>query len=267
MIEIPKTTLCCIDCYNYELSIRAIKHCLQLCRFGKSLFFTDKDFIVEGIETIKIPSIKTKEQYSTFVLKELNNYINTDFVLMIQWDGYIVHPESWMSEFQNYDYIGAQWPWYNDGFNIGNGGFSLRSKRILQALSNNIPITIDSLKYGEDTFICRLQRNFLEAEYYIKFAPESVADRFSHERSDPVGKPFGFHGLFNMWRYLRDKELPIVIDQLNPRTLGSIETTQLGFYYYKLGKFKQAKIICNNILKFYPANKDAYNLLQILKTL
>jgi hypothetical protein len=267
MQEIPNTTLCCIDCYNYELSIRAIRHCLQLCKFDKALFLSDKAIILEDIETIKITSIRTKEQYSIFVLKLLNEYINTDFVLMIQWDGYIVNPDSWTGEFQTYDYIGAKWHWYNDGLNVGNGGFSLRSKRLLQALSNNIPVTPDSLKYGEDTFICRLHRNELEAGYSIKFAPESIADRFSHERSDPVGKPFGFHGLFNMWRYLRDTELPNFIDQLNPLTFSSIEAAELGFYYYELGKFKQTEIICKNILKHYPDDKDALKMLQILKTL
>ena len=79
----------------------------------------------------------------------LNNYIDSDFVLIIQDDGHIVNPHLWDNEFLNYDYIGAPWPnnkkWKNrfskydekvssniirnfNLNNIGNGGFSLRSK-------------------------------------------------------------------------------------------------------------------------------------------
>jgi tetratricopeptide (TPR) repeat protein len=239
---------------------------MQSCKFDRVLLLSDRVFNLDNIESLKIPSINTKEHYSTFVLKELNKYIQTDFVLMIQWDGYIVHAESWLTEFQNYDYIGAKWHWYNDGFNIGNGGFSFRSKRLLHVLSNDkVPITSESLKYGEDTFICRLYRRFLETQDGIKFAPESIADRFSHERSDPIGKPFGFHGLFNMWRYVGDEELKGFANLLNPRTLGSIEALELGYAYYKLGKFKQAEIIYNKIIKFCPENTDALKLRQMLR--
>ena len=260
------TTLCCIDCNNYELSILAIKHCLQLCQFSKILFFTDKEFNLENIAVLKIPKITTKEQYSIFVLKELNGYIDTDFVLIIQWDGFIVNPDAWTQEFQNYDYIGAKWPWYNDGFNVGNGGFSLRSKRLLQILSGDkFKISIHSLKYGEDTYICRTYRRFLENEYGIKFAHESVADRFSYERIEPVGNPFGFHGLFNMWRYVKEEEFVNFIQLLHPRTLNSIEAFELAMNYQKLAKVKQAEIICRRILEFYSHNQNAQELLTAIE--
>ncbi len=266
MIKIPDTTLCCIDCYNHELSIRAIKHCLQMCHFEKVLFLTDKKYNkLEDIRVITIPNIKTKEQYSIFVIKELNKYIETDFVLLIQYDGFIVNPDAWVEQFQGYDYIGAKWYWYNDGFNVGNGGFSMRSKRLLQALSNNsIPISIESLKYGEDTFICRLFRRLLENKYGIKFANEYIADRFSHERSEPVGKTFGFHGLFNMWRYINDEDLENFTNLLHPRTLNAIETFELAMNYHAIGKKKQAEIICRKILQHYPNHSQSLLLLKKL---
>ncbi|MBM4137602.1 MAG: hypothetical protein FJ241_12350 [Nitrospira sp.] len=266
MIEIENTTLCCIDCYNYALSIKAIEHCLESCKFKDILFLTDNEYYLKNTEGFIIPGIKTKEQYSIFVLKELNKYIKTDFVLLIQYDGFIVNPDSWSNEFQKYDYIGAKWWWYNDGMNVGNGGFSLRSKRLLQALSNdNVPISIESLKYGEDTFICRIYRRFLENKYGIKFAPESIADQFSHERSDPVGNPFGFHGLFNLWRYIKDEELIYFMSLLSPRTLNEVETFELASNYYKIGKLKEAEIICRKILECHPHHVDAQSLLRMLK--
>ena len=265
MIEISNTTLCCIDCYNYELSIKAILHCLQSCKFGSALYLTDKEYNLENIRVHKIPSITTKEQYSVFIIKELNKYIDTDFVLLIQYDGFIVNPDAWTVEFQQYDYIGAKWFWYKDGFKVGNGGFSLRSKRLLQSLSyHDIPVTADSLKYGEDSFICRTHRRYLENHFGIKFATESIADKFSYERSKPVGKPFGFHGLYNMWRYIKEEDLINFINLLHPRTLNSQETIELGMNYHKLGKVKQAEIIYRKILEFYPDRADALALIKKL---
>jgi len=263
MIEIPHTTLCCIDCYNYELSIKAIKRCLQACHFEKTLFLTDMEYQLDHIDVQKIPSIKTKEQYSMFLVRELQNYINTDFVLIIQFDGFIVNPDSWTVEFQQYDYIGAKWD-YTDGLNVGNGGFSLRSKRLLQALSNK-DIVIDSLKYGEDTFICRTYRRFLEKQYNIKFAPESIADKFSHEHFEPVGKPFGFHGLFNIWRYIEPNEIENFINLISPRSITAkqaIEAIELGLNYHTSGHLREAEIIYQKILEHYPDHTDVLALLK-----
>ncbi len=266
MLHIPYTTLCCIDCYNHELSINAIKHCLQVCSFERAIFITDKSYNLENIEVVKIPNIRTKEQYSVFILKELSKYFDTDFILLIQYDGFIVNPESWSMEFQNYDYIGAKWPWFGDGFNVGNGGFSLRSKRLMQVLgSDDFKISADSLTYGEDDYICVRYRRILENEYRIKFAPESVADRFSYERTDPVGKPFGFHGLQNMWRYLKDEELTDFIELLHNRTLDSIEIFELAMNYLKAGKIRETEVICHRILESYPHHQNVQELLKTIE--
>jgi glycosyltransferase involved in cell wall biosynthesis len=261
----PSTTLVCIDCINHDLSIKAIEHCLSVCNFDRTIFFTDRDFSLgSGIDIIKIPPISTKEEYSRFVIKELNNYIYTDFVLMIQYDGFIINPDAWTDEFLKYDYIGAKWHWYHDGFNIGNGGFSLRSKRLMQALMDE-SINASSVEYGEDTLICRTYRSLLENKYGIKFAPEALADRFSYERSQFTGHhPFGFHGLFNMWRYLKSEYLPDLINNLSPRTLGTIEALELGMNYHNGGQFKESKIVCRKILEFHPDHPQA---LAMLKTI
>jgi hypothetical protein len=266
MIEIPNTTLCCIDCLNYDLSIKAIKQCIQSCKFKNILFLTDKEHHLDNVDVIKIPSITTKEHYSRFVIKELNKHINTDFTLLIQWDGYIVNPYLWKNEFQDYDYIGAKWWWHNDGYNVGNGGFSLRSKRLLQTLSkNSISISDDSLKHGEDAFICRSIRKSLEIQHDIKFAPEIIADRFSHERSDPGHDTFGFHGLFNMWKYIKNiDELINFVSLLSPKTLNSMEAEELGLFYHALGQLKEAEIVYRKILEFYPNNTNVSELLDMV---
>jgi glycosyltransferase involved in cell wall biosynthesis/MoaA/NifB/PqqE/SkfB family radical SAM enzyme/predicted SAM-dependent methyltransferase len=269
-VNIPSTTLCCIDCYNHQLSIRALEYSMRQCGFDRVVFFTDREFDLEEIEVVKIPTITTKQQYSWFVLKELNKHVHTDFVLMVQYDGFIINPEAWTSEFQKYDYTGAKWHWYNDGYNVGNGGFSLRSKRLLQSLddtvnNNGISMDSDSLTYGEDSFICRTYRGLLEDKYSIKFAPEFIADRFSYERSEPVGRPFGFHGLFNMWRYITPEYLTDFVNTLSPHTLKSIEALELGVNYHNAGRLKEAETVYRKILEFHPDHQEALSMLKTLK--
>ena len=54
----------------------------------------------------------------------------------MQWDGYAVNPGAWDAAFLDCDYLGAKWSWHKDAMRVGNGGFSLRSRRLLLALQD-----------------------------------------------------------------------------------------------------------------------------------
>jgi len=128
------------------------------------------------------------------MIQDLVNYVDTDFALCTQWDGFIVNNEMYSDEFFNYDYIGAVWDW-NDEKSVGNGGFSLRSKRFLEE-SSQLPI---KNFHPEDVALCRVYRNLL-VEKGIKFAPKEIARRFSFEGNSLVGhkwngQTWGFHDL------------------------------------------------------------------------
>src|SRR6185503_19702122 len=127
----------------------------------------------------------------------------TSHVLLVQWDGYVINPAAWDPAFLECDYIGAKWFWYEDGMRVGNGGFSLRSRRLLEALQDPAIVRIGA----EDTTIGRSFRPLLEREYGIRFASEALADRFSFEVAYPIGKPFGFHGLYNFCRTVPPDEI------------------------------------------------------------
>jgi hypothetical protein len=123
-------------------------------------------------------------KYNEFGVKELYKYIETSHVLLIQHDGYVLDGSRWSDEFLQYDYIGAPWT-YKDGRNVGNGGFSLRSRRLHEILASDKSIDICS---PEDEIIGRLYRPYLEKNYGVKFAPEYLAHKFmgitmSHIRS------------------------------------------------------------------------------------
>lgn len=129
------------------------------------------------------------------MIYRLNDYIDTDFVLVVQYDGFILNPDAWTDDYLKYDYIGAPW-WENDGWIVGNGGFSLRSKKLLEILaSGKYQLTDDD---PEDWFIGVTIRKELEEEG-IKFAPVELAKQFGFEMNEKEGVmwdgQFGFHGL------------------------------------------------------------------------
>ena len=182
---------------------------MQKCRFARVLFITDRDYALEGVDCARSPAIDSREAYSRFVIKELGHYIDTDFVLLVQWDGFVVNADAWSDEFLDYDYIGAKWTFHTTGTRSATAASRLRSRRLLEALRDP-HIEVQPL---EDVAICRTFRPYLEATHAIRFAPEAVADRFSFEASYFASLPFGFHGLFNFWMFLpKDRARPLPRD-------------------------------------------------------
>jgi hypothetical protein len=112
----------------------------------------------------------------------------------VQWDGFVLDARRWDPTFLDYDFIGAPWPQFEDGHNVGNGGFSLRSRRLMRGCQDER--FTDG--HPEDVAIGRLNRDFLEDEYGCRFPSAEVAERFSYERTKPADPSFGFHGIFNM---------------------------------------------------------------------
>lgn len=197
--NLSSVTLVGIDS-NYERVRKSIDKCKRFFRFGDIKILSH----VDGEYVTRIPHIKSRAEYSQFVLKGLAKYIQTEHFLIVQHDSWIINPSAWEEQFLNYDYIGAVWNWYDDSFRVGNGGFSLRSSklaRILKHDGNIIPKNDHIIKeHQEDHNICRIYRKYLEDHYRINFADEAVAERFSVENwavKPPHNKykgSFGFHG-------------------------------------------------------------------------
>jgi len=188
---LSNVTAVIIDCVNYDGAFSAITKSMQQCKFAEVILLTDLKVASNlPFKIVNIPKISNKEQYSNFIIKELYKYINTEFALIIQHDGYVLNGDCWSTEFTKYDYIGATW-YYTDGRNVGNGGFSLRSKKLLEIVANDNLIIASN---PEDDVFCRTYRPYLEAKYHIKYAPENIADMFSFEYKEPICKTFGFHG-------------------------------------------------------------------------
>ena len=154
------------------------------------------------------PNFNLKD-YNFFCLKNMWAFVKTEFALVIQYDGMAANRNAWSEDFLNYDYIGAPWPdrfnWIRKDEKVGNGGFSLRSAKLLESLRDpiiqpNIDFTssIEDRRFSnEDASIGQGYSKYLRNKHGIKFASVELANTFSHEWCNPTGETFGFHGMWN----------------------------------------------------------------------
>jgi hypothetical protein len=186
--------------------------------FGRVCLFTSgwlPTVVLPGIDIVEIGPIRSGAEYSEFVLRQLPGYIRTSHVLITQWDGFVLHPEAWTDEFLVHDYVGAVWDDQPESQCVGNGGFSLRSRRFMAA---GLDPRITQF-HPEDQVMCRDQREFLQQVHGVSFAPPRLARRFAYENETPMGITFGFHGPHN---------LPSVLDE--PTLCEWLERLPLEFY-------------------------------------
>lgn len=173
-LDLPTVTLFGVDAHDPEGLKRAAEICTREVKFGDVKIITERLF-------------SGREAYSKFCIKDMAKYIETEHVLIIHPDGYIQNPLAWDDSWLQWDYIGATWG-YKDGMNVGNGGFCLRSKKLLDIISK-LELTGH---HPEDDWIARKLRPMLEKEHGIRFAPEEVANKFSIEA-------YGSHAFTDTW--------------------------------------------------------------------
>jgi hypothetical protein len=141
-------------------------------------------------------------QYSMFCMYCLQHYIDTEYCLVVQDDGWVINGNNFTDEYYEYDYVGApthmgilgdqamfhfSWVHVKDPIVVQNGGFSLRSRKFLQAPAKH---GIVHRLYGQQPFINEdvqlsgLLRSQLES-VGVRFAPLNIAKHFSIEYMGP----------------------------------------------------------------------------------
>ena len=228
----PTLSITCIETREIGPALDAIERTLSCIPVQKLYWISNQEFprILQDIQVINV-LIREIDDFADDInhiyLRLIPSIISTDFNLMIQADGFAVNPAAWSEEFWNYDYIGAPWPWMWGGGPpwkgpiVGNGGFSLRSKKLYRALNeisidwildhhNDDPRASQREYYGilpsgerfipEDLLVCLWYRDLLESRYSIRFSGTELASQFSIETIHPamekwLGKSFGFHGI------------------------------------------------------------------------
>lgn len=150
-------------------------------------------------------------------LTKLHTRFDTEYVLIIQNDGFPLR--SGIERFVgSFDYVGAPWIKHLSYFDlfpypkyaVGNGGFSLRSKRLCQAIASAYAV----LKYipirwfrVEDIFYGKVARCLVPGwNDRFMYAAAKDAAEFSHEWDagfDPDSPPIGFHSRRGFSDYVR----------------------------------------------------------------
>jgi len=236
---LPDVTLLAVTDVAMSATARALSLSQRRLQFGEALFLSNRPPPPNtAAEWRSIPSINSRSDYSRFMLRGLAAHVATQHVLCVQWDGYVLDPDQWDPAFLDYDYIGAPWPHFADGMRVGNGGFSLRSRRLVEACAA-LPISSEP----EDVAICRTHRPMLEKRFGLRFAPEEVARRFAYERMSPTGEEFGFHGAFNMVDLVSSRELSSLLSSLESNLLNRREHRELLYCALRRRDLRLAGII------------------------
>ena len=243
MLNLSNVTLLCVETREPELAHWAIDRCLSGVQFAKVGLITNVDRVNtkrSDIEYVQAPPIRTTKDYSELLLTGIGQYIDTSHVLVIQWDSFVVHPQLWNDEFLRYDYIGPVWP-HHPETPVGNGGFSLRSKKLLDTILKTGFIK----KHPEDYCICADNKEFL-GQHGVSIAPVDVAEQFAVERS-LWHDAFGFHGFFNFGRVLNDAQLKAFINILPENYLSGLDSYDLIDSLREQGRVTLAKEIAQKV--------------------
>jgi len=201
-LQLKDTTLICVDCRDLTRTVPVMQRCEELVDFGAVKLLTH--LTTDYPHKVEIGNISSHVMYSIFMLKEIYKYVDTKYMLVVQSDGFILNPHSWDDEWKEYDYIG---PLFNQWDKVGNGGFSFRSKALMEYMSSLFP-TWDITERGanelqknmscyEDGAISLNYKELLDINGF-KIAPLDVAGKFA-QGGNPnpdyhYEYPFGFHG-------------------------------------------------------------------------
>ena len=206
-------TLVAIEFQWYELTKYAIERSLEHVNAKDIVIISDREILPGARHIIREPVANISE-YAEIMLKGTAEHVNTDHALYVQWDGIANDSQQWTDEFLRYDYIGAPWPWEPNGSNVGNGGFSLRSRRLLDACQDAEVRLTPAEPTAEDKVIGNIRRSYLESKYGIQIAPTELARQFSFELG--VHEPsFGFHGLWNVFNLMTDADMDYFMDKIS----------------------------------------------------
>lgn len=199
-LQLPSVTLLATDCVDANSAIKVLEHCKSKVDFADVKLLTN--IPVDYPHKVKIMPLNSLIAYSIFMLTKVHEYIDTPHVLIVQRDGWILNSQSWNDDWLQLDFIGPLFMQYDK---VGSGGFSFRSKRLMENTAKNTPEwdgtdkhaheIQKTLDYYEDGMIC------LSGKYSaFKIATkEQAADFATGGNRNPKyfrDYPFGFHRTF-----------------------------------------------------------------------
>ena len=206
--KIPDVTLLAVSSIKIDETILALQKSYKEIDFGTVKLITHEcpDNLPKKISFEECSELNDIIKYNRFVFEELYQYVDTSHCLVIQYDSWVLNPELWDNDWLQWDYCGAPWEYRTNSYltdsgervRVGNGGYSLRSKKLLYA-PKKLGLKLEQRQgyWNEDGNLTVYHRDKL-LNYGIKYAPVEVAARFSYETPIPENnfgkmKTFGFH--------------------------------------------------------------------------
>jgi hypothetical protein len=250
-------TIVAVDTAYPALTRKAIEQAVQVTGSEKIVVFSNED-VMPGSKWVKIDPID-QVGYSRVVFKELAPHIETDHFMVIQYDGMPIDPNFWNDDYLNYDYIGAPWPWGAHNRRVGNGGFSVRSRRLAELCADpklvfNPPGHGDN-NYMEDLHICVMYADYLESQG-IKYAPVDLAKQFSAEIPGGRFNTYGFHGTLCLPYYLTDEHMEFYINNMSERQFRSDFQSRIAFGLYGAERWDLLEHMMDRGSELVPDFKD-----------
>lgn len=227
-----------IDTLHHKLSSIALERSMAEFPLDDVLIFTDKPDFWEGREVIKINELRGTVDYNKIMFYELPKFLKSEYAIILQYDGYVLSGAHFHEKFLDYDYIGAPWPHF-ENFNVGNGGFSFRTAKLIKAVQKYI--LPEDLKKPEDVVICRYLRARLEDDLNCKFAPTSIAKHFSFEMAAVDHPTFGFHGMYHLPKIMSG-DVDTLLDNLSPKSAWRV-IKSLAVAFQQLPNTEQKKFM------------------------
>lgn len=202
MLYLPDVTLITTANVCHDLAREAMADTASKIRFAEMISFSDRPLGYDGERWVEArwPDSYRCMQY---LWTQASKAVATKFMLYLQWDSGIVDVTKWDSEWLTVDYVGAPWPHPN--LQVGNGGFSIRSTRLMNFLATHQDL-FECPPIYEDSVLSKQYRSHLES-YGFRWAPLESAERFAFElRKPPPGGTFAYHGIFNWPKLLSEEE-------------------------------------------------------------
>ena len=198
MIQLPNVTLLCLATRDHEQAANALIYSMRGIEFGAVKLVSDHrpHNLPENILWEHVHRMSTIDDWNHKVFYNLWKYFDTEYVLFVHPDGFVVNPQSWKPEFLHYDYIGSPWSIACchairgsrvDTHEINRVGNSvgIRSRKLCKVPSEiGIPWMRFNGDYNEDTQITNHWRQ-LFVEQGCTFAPFELAIQFGREEHLP----------------------------------------------------------------------------------
>lgn len=184
---------------------------MRWIQFGRVILLSDAGKCSQAkltdIEIVHRVQPGSKLDYEHDVLTETVKHCHTTHLLHMEWDSAVMNPLAWNQRWMDYDFIGAPWPDHHDAGwpkcgshnNVGNNGFSLKSKRFCELVAKSVEHFKDDPSMVRqmdscDRYASRTIRPWLE-ENGVVFASADEAWKFSCESRVYAGE-FGAHGKY-----------------------------------------------------------------------